>query len=105
MKIVRALEKILSNSMYQFLEENDLLCEHQSGFRPSNSCEYHLLSIVIGIYGSFDCNPPLDVIRVFLDISLDGLMYKKIKITHIWRRWGTPQNFFLAFIGELEKQL
>ena len=22
----------------------------------------------------------------------------------MWRRWGTPQNFFLAFIDELEKQ-
>ena len=27
------------------------------------------------------------------------------KITHIIRRWGTPPNFFLAFIDELEKQL
>ena len=26
------------------------------------------------------------------------------KITHI-RRWGTPQNFFLAFIDKLEKQI
>ena len=23
----------------------------------------------------------------------------------MWRRWGTPQNFFLAFTDELEKQL
>ena len=23
----------------------------------------------------------------------------------MWRRWDTPQNFFLAFIDELEKQL
>ena len=27
------------------------------------------------------------------------------EIAHIWRRWGKPQNFFLAFINELEKQL
>ena len=27
------------------------------------------------------------------------------KITHMCRRWGTPQNFCLAFIDELEKQL
>ena len=27
------------------------------------------------------------------------------KITHMWRRWGTPQNFFSAFIDELEKQI
>ena len=29
----------------------------------------------------------------------------EIKITQMWRRWGTPQNFFLPFIGELEKQI
>ena len=23
----------------------------------------------------------------------------------MWRGWGTPQNFFLAFIYELEKQI
>ena len=27
------------------------------------------------------------------------------KITNMWKKWGTPQNFFLAFIDELEKQL
>ena len=37
-------------------------------------------------------------------------MHSKIKIsfekiTHIRRRWSTPQNFFLAIIDELEKQL
>ena len=29
----------------------------------------------------------------------------RIKITHMWRRRGTPWNFFLAFIDELEKQI
>ena len=27
------------------------------------------------------------------------------KIRHMRRRWGTPQNFCLAFIDELKKQL
>ena len=27
------------------------------------------------------------------------------KITHMWRRWGTPQTFFLVFTDELEKQI
>ena len=27
------------------------------------------------------------------------------KITHMSRRWGKPQNLFLAFIDELEKQI
>ena len=30
---------------------------------------------------------------------------KTEKITHMQRRWGTPQNFCLTFIGEFEKQL
>ena len=33
------------------------------------------------------------------------LFFYQTKITHMWRRWGTPQNFFLAFIDEFEKQI
>ena len=28
-----------------------------------------------------------------------------VRITHMGRRWGTPQNLFLAFTDELEKQI
>ena len=87
--LIQILEKNLLNSMYEFLEENDLLCEHQSGFRPSDSCEYQLHSFAHDIYASFDCNAPLDVRGVFLDISKafdrvwhDELIYK-IKCTGI----------------------
>ena len=79
----RILEKILFISIYEFFEENDLLCEHQPGFRPSDSCGYQLLSIVHDIHASFDCNSHLDVRGIFLDISkvfdrvwLGGLIYK-----------------------------
>ena len=30
---------------------------------------------------------------------------KNLKFTHMWRRWGTPHNVFLAFIDKLEKQI
>ena len=59
------------------------ICDVQCGFRPSDSCEYQLLSVVHGIYKSFDCNPPLEVRKIFLDISQafdrvwhDELIYK-----------------------------
>ena len=78
----KIFEKILFNSIYKFLEENNL-CKHQSGFRPSDSCEYQLLSIVHDIYASFDCSPPLVARVIFLNISNafdrvwhDGLIYK-----------------------------
>ena len=81
--MVRSLKKKLFNSIDEFLEENDPPYEHQLGFRHSDSCEYQQLSIVDDIYASFDCNPPLDVRGIFLDISKafdrvwhDGLIYK-----------------------------
>ena len=65
----KILEKKIFDSIMRFLNENKLLSDAQSGFRPSDSCEYQLLSIVHDIYKSFDCNPPLKVRGIFLDIS------------------------------------
>ena len=61
----------------------DLLNPNQSGFHPSNSCINQLLAITHEIFEVFDCNPPLKVRSVFLDISKafakvwhKGLLYK-----------------------------
>ena len=45
----KILERLIFNSL-EFLHENNLLNENQPGFRPSDSCEYQLLSIVHDIY-------------------------------------------------------
>ena len=65
----KIFERILFNSSFNYIQENNHLCEHQSGFRPNDSCVYQLLSIVHDIYASFDFNPPFDVRGIFLDIS------------------------------------
>ena len=77
------LEKIIFDSVMRFLNKNKLQSDVQSGFRPSDSCEYQLLSVVHDIYKSFDCNPPLEVRGIFSDISKafdrvwhDELIYK-----------------------------
>ena len=79
----KVLEKIIFDSIMRFLNERKLLSDAQSGLRPFESCEYWLISIAHDIYKSFDCNPPLDVRRIFLDISKafdrvwhDELIYK-----------------------------
>ena len=41
----KVFEKILYNNIFEYLQES-LLCENQSGFRPSDSCGYQLLSVV-----------------------------------------------------------
>ena len=52
----KVFEKILFDSVFGFLPENCPFWDNQSGFRPSGSCEYQLLSISHDIYACFDCN-------------------------------------------------
>ena len=79
----KIFEKIIFNKIYNFLLEEKLLNPNQSGFRPSDSCINQLLAITHEIFEAFDCNPPLEVRSVFLDISKafdkvwhEGLLYK-----------------------------
>ena len=79
----KILEKIIFNKIYKFLSEEKLLNPNQSGFRPSDSCINQLIEITHEIFKAFDCNPPLEVRSVFLDISKafdkvwhEGLIYK-----------------------------
>ena len=99
----KILERLIFNSLFEFLHKNNSLNENQSGFRPSDLCEYQLLSIVYTwyIYPSFDCNSPHDVRGMFLDISKDfdrvwheGISYKvkSIGVT------GLPMKLFQSFL-------
>ena len=79
----KIFEKIIFNRIYNFLLEENLLNHNQSGFRPADSCINQLLAITHEIFEAFDCNPPLEVRSVFLDISKafdkvwhEGLLYK-----------------------------
>ena len=55
------------NEMFGLFIENDLISQHQSGFKPGESCINQLLLITHEIYESFD--ESFDVRSVFLDIS------------------------------------
>ena len=65
--------------MFGFLEENSLLCPHQSGFYSSDSCQSQLLSIVHDIYASFDQSPTLGMGANLLDITIQILAYWNIR--------------------------
>ena len=72
-------EKVIFNSLFKYLDDNNLSTSNQSGFRPGDSCVHQLLSITHEIYKAFDANPSLDVRGLFLDLYrvwYDGLMYK-----------------------------
>ena len=79
----KMLEKLMYDSLYSHLDSCDLLNPNQSGFCPGDSTVNQLISIIHTIFKAFDCNPPLDVRSVYLDISKafdrvwhDGLIYK-----------------------------
>ena len=64
----KSFEKIIFNKIYHFVLEERLLNPNQSGFCPSDSCINQLLVITLEVFQSFDCNLPLEVKSVFLDI-------------------------------------
>ena len=77
----KMFERLLYDSLFEFLNGNNLISPCQSGFKPGDSCINQLLSITHEIYSSFDNG--LQVRGVFLDISKAfdkvwhaGLIYK-----------------------------
>ena len=79
----KILEKLMYDPLYSHLVSCELLNPNQSDFRPGDSTINQLICITHTIFKAFDCNPPLDVRSVYLDISKafdrvwhDGLIYK-----------------------------
>ena len=79
----KIFDKIIFNRIYHFLLKEELLNPNQSGFHPSDSCINQLVAISHQIFEAFDCNPPLEIRSIFLNISKafdkvwhEGLLYK-----------------------------
>ena len=79
----KILEKLMYDSLYSHLVSHELLNPNQSRFCPGDSTVNQLISITHTIFKAFDCNPPLDVRSVYLNISKafdrvwnEGLTYK-----------------------------
>ena len=79
----KIFERLIFNSLFEYLEKYKLLSPHQSGFRANDSCVDQLLSIVHNIYTAFDEYPTLESRGVFLDMSKafdkvwhEGLIFK-----------------------------
>ena len=77
----KVLEKVVYKRLYDYLMENNLLIEQNSGFKKNDSTINQLLKIVHQIY--VDINEGKDTCLVFLDVSkafdkvwIDGLLFK-----------------------------
>ena len=96
----KIFEKVIFNSLFKYLDDNNLLTSNQSGFRPGDSCVHQLLSITHEIYKAFDANPSLDVRGIFLDLSKDfhtvshdSLMYKLKSLGICGNYYGLIHSF------------
>ena len=65
----KIFERIIFNSLYEYVEKNKLLSVHQSGFRSNDSCLNQLLPIVYNSYKALDAYPTLETLGVFLGMS------------------------------------
>ena len=79
----KIFKKLNFNSLFEYLEKNNLLNPHQSSFHLNDSCVHQLLSITFDIYKSFNANPSPEVRGTFLGISKafdrfchEGLFFK-----------------------------
>ena len=63
----KIFEGTIYSSLFDFLNQNDLIYPAQSGFKPGDSCINQLLSITHEIYHSMD--EGYEIRGVFLDIS------------------------------------
>ena len=71
--------------MFGFFFENDLISQHQSGFKPGDSCINQLLSITHEIYQSFD--EGFDVCSVYFSTYLRPLIkYGTMVLFSNWNR-------------------
>ena len=64
----KLMEKLMFNSIFNFIDTRNMLSVHQSGFRPGDSRVRQLISVVHEIYNAFDANSSLEMRDVFLDI-------------------------------------
>ena len=79
----KSFKRLIFNSLFKYIDENELFNANQSYFCPFDSCVNQLLSINTEIFSKFHCNPPKDMHAVFLHMSktfdkiwLLGLIFK-----------------------------
>ena len=77
----KIFERIIYNRIFEYLIENNLMTENQSGFKLGDSCINQLLAITHDIYKSLDDGFEvkgvfLDIFKAFNKVWYDGLIDK-----------------------------
>ena len=86
----KILEKIVFDQFYVFLNNNHLMSNSQSGFRPGDSCIYQLISITSNIFESFENYD--ETLALFFDISKTFDKVWHLRLIHKLKAYGINGN-------------
>ena len=102
--VLKCLEKIVFKRIYEFLIENNLLIENNSGFKRNDSTINLLVIMLHKIYKSIDegndiCAIFLDVLKAFDNVWHGGLFFrlKQLGICGNVLNWILSQPIWLNF--------
>ena len=94
----KVFEHIISSNIYKHLEDNNILCNNQSGFRKGHSCETQLLSTVDDFLQNLNSGLQTDVLLLDFKKAFDKVPHQRLchKLSHYGIRNNTLnwiQNF------------
>ena len=96
--VCKTLEHIISTSIYNHLEEYDILCPEQHGFRRRRSCETQLISTVHDLVTALNNAEQVDAILLDLSKAFDKVPH--IRLCHKLSFYGIAGHT-LEWIGEI----
>ena len=69
--LAKVIEKIVFKQIYEFLNDNNLLCDNQSGFRPKHSTTTTLLNITEDLFDNIDKGCTTGIVMLDLQKAFD----------------------------------
>ena len=99
--ISKVLEKVVLDQLNEFLQENNLLNPHQSGYRVGHSCETLLMGMFDDLLQEMDKGNVVALLLLDMSAAFDTVDHSKL-VDVLRRRFGvrgTALQWFISYLG------